>query len=330
MKKKLLMISAVILLVALVSVFALGDLLNPSFHPAELKLTINKKAEAGTEPVWYPDNTAGVKGISLRDYDPSLTDKWYHVVPVDVSRNGKQSIYLLASAMYYIGTVTVEVKGDAVTTTYTMPDSGYYSIYPKGECLKWFTSMEEITTGFLENPTSDMQFGTAVSREKDLGGQSIALLFICNRVTYSAPLNKAGDCLVRYYKTAESVRNYQAECMKMLEKMNEERAAKAAAEAEAAARAAAEAAAAEAAAAAAAEAEAAETAAATDAAENPDAVAETASENASESTEETTGSENTAAETTENAEEAATEAAENAEEPATEATEAAEEATTEQ
>ena len=219
MKKIWLIITAAVLLATAAMVFAMGEGTKeevPSIHPEELRLEINHQANPDKEPVWFSNNTMGVKGISLKDYNPELTDKWYQVVPVDVSRNGKQSIYLVASCMNYIGTVTVEVNGDEVTTTYSVPNDRY-EIYPGEECIKWFTSMDEITADFLANPVSDQAFGKAVSRENDLNGQSIALLFICNQVTYCNPLNARGDSLYGYCESVDSVMNSQAGCMKMLE-----------------------------------------------------------------------------------------------------------------
>ena len=36
----------------------------------------------------YKNNTLGAVGLSLREMDKNLTDKWYHVVPVDLTKEG--------------------------------------------------------------------------------------------------------------------------------------------------------------------------------------------------------------------------------------------------
>ena len=276
----------------------------------------SKKAAPAQEPTWYANNTVGVIGISLRDEYPNLTQKWYNVLPVDVSKDGTQTFQLVASNKYYLGNVKVTVSGDEVTTTYAYPYMTDYELYPQDECLAWFTGVEEITSAFLENPTSEMKFGTAISREKDLNGQETALLFICNHVTYRVPFNDAGAAPIRFWRNHLRMADYFAGAKTMLEKVETEYAQKKA-EAEAAAQAEAEAAAKaeEEAAAAAAEAETVE--------EAVEEAAEAVEEAAEEAVKE---AEETAEEAAETAEKAAEEAAETVKENAEEAVETAEKA----
>ena len=276
----------------------------------------SKKAAPAQEPTWYANNTVGVIGISLRDEYPNLTQKWYNVLPVDVSKDGTQTFQLVASNKYYLGNVKVTVSGDEVTTTYAYPYMTDYELYPQDECLAWFTGVEEITSAFLENPTSEMKFGTAISREKDLNGQETALLFICNHVTYRVPFNDAGAAPIRFWRNHLRMADYFAGAKTMLEKVETEYAQKKA-EAEAAAQAEAEAAAKaeEEAAAAAAEAETVE--------EAVEEAAEAVEEAAEEAVKE---AEETAEEAAETAEKAAEEAAETVKEVAEEAAETVEKA----
>ncbi len=88
---------------------------------------------------------------------------------------------------YYFDTVIITVSGDSVTTTYNYPTKSWYEFYPEGEFIKWFAGVDQIDSAFLENPTSDMKFGEAISKSKDLNGQDIGLLFVCNRLTYCVP-----------------------------------------------------------------------------------------------------------------------------------------------
>ena len=181
-----------------------------------LKLLKKKKAIQVSNPVWYSNNTACVPGIKLREEYPGLTDKWYNVLPVDVSQNSTQTFDLVASNLYYLGKVTVSVMGDRVIVDYNYLQNQYFQIYPQDECLAWFTGIEQITHEFLENPTSDLKFGVPVSREADLNGQSVALLFICNHVTYRTPLNANGAMPTRYWPNSALLATYFANVKKLL------------------------------------------------------------------------------------------------------------------
>ena len=171
---------------------------------------------------WYTHNTVGVIGISLRDEYPTLTKKWYNVLPVDLSKDGSQTFQLVASNMYYVGTVTVTVSGDSVTTTYNYPTKSWYEFYPESECIKWFAGVKDIGSAFLENPTSDMKFGEAISKAKDLNGQDIGLLFICNRLTYRVPYDDSGVAPIRFWRNHHKMAEYFASTKALFEKMNGE------------------------------------------------------------------------------------------------------------
>ena len=175
-------------------------------------------------PNWYPNNTAGVIGISLRDHYPGLTKKWYHVVPVDVSREGLQSFPMVASNLFYMGNVNVLIEGDNITTTYDYGGKSWYQIYPKDECLAWFTGVDEIQSSFLENPVSDFRFGEPVSREKDLHGQKYALLFVCNHLTYHIPFDKAGHWPTRFWPNSSRNEAYFSSAHTMLRLLETEHA----------------------------------------------------------------------------------------------------------
>lgn len=147
---------------------------------------------------WYPDNTIGAAGLPLRDEYPDLTDKWYNIVPVDLSIQGRQVIPLVASAQFVIGQAVVTVDGDSVTVSYTLGSNVTEVVR---ETLRWFTSPGEITKGFCNSPHSDMKFDRPISIEKDLGGRTIGLLFICIKGTYYenyANLNDAPNLYRQY------------------------------------------------------------------------------------------------------------------------------------
>ena len=168
---------------------------------------------------WYPNNSVSVVGISLRNAYPELTKKWYHVLPVDLSQDGTQIFPIVAGNMYYIGTVSVTVAGDDVTTTYSYHARNDYHIYPQDECLAWFTGINQITGEFLESPASDMAFGKAISKSKDLNGQDAALLFICNHLTFRVPFNNKGVTPSRFWPNSNLLKDYYAGVNAVMEKL---------------------------------------------------------------------------------------------------------------
>lgn len=155
--------------------------------------------------VWFPDNTMGVAGYSLRDM--GITDKWYNVVPVNLTENGIYQIPLVASNMYMIGNAIVTVEDGNVTVDYKLHKHSPGGINMKGECVKWFASMEDITAEFCSDPQSDLAFGQAVPTA-ELG--DVGYLFICNRVTYCQPVTCDGIYLPRYIRTQQRWKDYRA------------------------------------------------------------------------------------------------------------------------
>ncbi len=154
---------------------------------------------------WYPNNTMGVAGYSLRDM--GITDKWYNVVPVNLTENGIYKIPLCASNMVVIGNAIVTVNGDEVTVTYETQHATPGNLTINSECVKWFKSIDEITADFCAAPTSDIAFGDVVNKA-DLG--DVAYLFICNGVTYCQPITSNGIFLAPYHYDAPVWQDYRA------------------------------------------------------------------------------------------------------------------------
>lgn len=167
---------------------------------------------------WYPKNTVGVVGLSLRDEYPGLTDKWINIVPVDLTVQGTQEIELVAGNMFHIGKAFVDVDGDNVTVTYSYTNNVTEAF---SECVKWFKNVDEITTEFCENPTSDLVFGQPVSIANDLGGQEVALLYICNSATYYQTFITKQDAPTRYYENLKKWQNYRAGLYELMDKIPE-------------------------------------------------------------------------------------------------------------
>ena len=142
---------------------------------------------------WYPNNTMGVAGYSLRDM--GITDKWYNVVPVNLTENGIYKIPLVVSNLYTIGNAIVTVDGDNVTVDYETQWASPGNLTIHSECVTWFDSIDDVTAEFCADPQSDLAFGEPMNKS-ELG--NIGYLFICNGVTYCNPIADNGIFLARY------------------------------------------------------------------------------------------------------------------------------------
>lgn len=185
--------------------------------------------EAGAQPEvpvlaydykWYPNNTMGVAGYSLRDL--GVTDKWYNAVPVDLTVDGIYKIPMVASNMFVIGNAIVTVEGDNVTVTYETQHASVGNLTISSECVKWFDEIADITADFCADPQSDIAFGDAVSTA-DLG--DVGYLFICNRVTYCQPIADNGIYLPSYNHNHKTWEAYRAGLDAMVEALTAEEAA---------------------------------------------------------------------------------------------------------
>ncbi len=164
----------------------------------------------------YLHNTMSVVGMPLRDLYPGLTDKWYHVLPVDLTKDGVIYYQTAVSNTFWMGYVKLTIQNGTVTTDFAIP---YGDIEPEEQCLAWFTSIDEITTEFLNNPKSDLRFGQPVDIQKDLKGQDIALLFICNHLTYKMPIDFNYTFPARFFPKSAEVKAYEREVMDLFNRM---------------------------------------------------------------------------------------------------------------
>lgn len=170
--------------------------------------------EAGKQPEapvlkyeykWYPNNTMGVAGYSLRDM--GITDKWYNIVPVDLTQDGIYKIPMVASNMFIIGNAIVTVEGDNVTVDYETQWASPGNMTISSECVKWFDEVADVTADFCADPQSELAFGEAISKA-ELG--NVGYLFICNRVTYCQPIADNGIYLPRYSHVGNVWADYRA------------------------------------------------------------------------------------------------------------------------
>ena len=93
-------------------------------------------------------------GLELRQLYPGLTDKWYNILPVDLSEEAIYTVPLIASNLYFIGTATITVEDGQVTVDYLYNGvPRYVNNIPLSECVAWFTDADDITAEFINNPS---------------------------------------------------------------------------------------------------------------------------------------------------------------------------------
>ena len=134
----------------------------------------------------YTDNTACSFGPAFRDVRPGLTDQWYLFTPIDLTRQGRQTFEYVASNMYLIGEVYVDVNGDTVRVTYhNFYEDQDGKTKTLTEYFTFFPDLDSVTN--VEPETMDdlgFRFGQNISIAEDLNGDTNVLLFVRNRVTY--------------------------------------------------------------------------------------------------------------------------------------------------
>ncbi|MGI6653483.1 MAG: hypothetical protein ACOX55_05180 [Christensenellales bacterium] len=159
-------------------------------------------------PHVYPHNTVCAAGLSLREENPQLTRKWYHVVPIDLTKDGETELPLVASNLFVIGKAIVSVHEGKVAVTYAYEKG---RMREEGQLLNWFTSMDEITTDYLNAPEGKFEFGKEVDIATELNDAEVGYLFICNTISYSEAYRHNGDQLPSYnHGSAENTQAREA------------------------------------------------------------------------------------------------------------------------
>lgn len=172
--------------------------------------------EKGT---WYPDNTACSFGPAFRDVRPGLTDKWYLFTPVDLTRQGTQTFEYIASNLYLIGEVYVDVYGDTVRVTYhnfyeaqggnTQTLTEYFTFFHD---LRSVTNVEPETMG-----DPGFRFGQSISIAGDLDGDTNVLLFVRNQVTYRDYVTDSHK-LTRFWPNLKERRDLRNQMLAMMDR----------------------------------------------------------------------------------------------------------------
>lgn len=173
-----------------------GMLLEVDFFLSKLQNELPSE-EPEITAVWYNSNTAGLAGLSLKDL--GIADDWHNVVPVDLTAEGTQTFPLVAADAHHIGSVNVTVSGGQVVVECVYMAG---EIYEKSQCIKWFTSADQLTAGDLASIEGGLCSGEAVSIADDLNGASVAFLSVNNKVTFRSPIDNKGNELPRYFRNA--------------------------------------------------------------------------------------------------------------------------------
>ena len=158
------------------------------------------------EVVWYPNNTIALAGLSLQEANTRLPDKWYNVIPVDLTRDGRQTYFLTISNARFIGECYVDVWGDEVTVSCEVLERS--GIELKSEYGRWFTSLSQVTDRSIEDTENGFVFGQPLSISRDLDGADVALLFIRSKATYRQPF-RDGSELPRYWRNTPQWKDFR-------------------------------------------------------------------------------------------------------------------------
>ena len=177
----------------------------PSPWDAKRLLPIDEDAEKA-EVTHYPNNTICVAGLTLKEADASLPEKWYNVLPIDLTKDGRSVYQLMISNIFLIGEVYVDVWGDEVTVSCDLVDST--AVRPLSWYGRWFTRLGDITTASIESSEGGFTFGEPVSIADDLGGADTALLFIRSKASYYQPF-RDGTTLTRYWRNLDEWKEFR-------------------------------------------------------------------------------------------------------------------------
>ena len=162
---------------------------------------------------WFESNTVCLRGLYIRDFAPELTGKWYNVVPIDLTNQGRQTFDLVAGNLYFVGKAYVDIEDGSLTLTYDYYMSDIAT--PVSECAALFTSMDELTAEYLEDPTPNFTVGKPVK----LDGSETALLFVFNRLSYTNPYDSLNHLLTRYWPNHPRYMKSQAAMKDLLTKL---------------------------------------------------------------------------------------------------------------
>ena len=135
---------------------------------------------------YLPNNTVSSFGPQFRVVNPRYTKKWYMFTPIDLSVQGRQAFTLVASNMYEVGEVYVDVFGDTVNVSYTYyyASDEYTKMEPRKEFITFYNDFAQALNHDLDTGETRFAFGRPFSIANQLDGDTNVLMFIRNNLTY--------------------------------------------------------------------------------------------------------------------------------------------------
>lgn len=173
----------------------------------------DEEEEEKPEKTWFPNNTICLAGLSLQEASSNLPNKWYNVIPVDLTHEGRQTFFLTISNARFIGECYVDVWGDEVTVSYDLIENT--AIEPKSSYGRWFTRLGQITENSIESTEKGFVFGEPLSISEDLDGADVALLFIRSKATYYLPFPDGSE-LTMYWRNTASWKEFRANLQELM------------------------------------------------------------------------------------------------------------------
>lgn len=159
----------------------------------QLKIVVENNVETHyydqISNAFYPRNTVSSFGPHFRDVTPALTDKWYMFTPIDLSIQGRQTFDLVASNIFRVGEVYVDVNQDTVVVSYKMfyETNNGFTTERLSEFLKFYNSYADVDIVEPEDmaqPATMFAFNQPFSILNHLGGDTNVLMFVRNRISY--------------------------------------------------------------------------------------------------------------------------------------------------
>jgi len=143
---------------------------------------------------WWRDNTACAFGTRIRDENPELTDKWYMLATVDITKDGVQDFPLIASNAYVVGTVYATVKNGTVAVIYELTSD---KAVVKEEFLTYFQGFDQVVTVEPEELSAQaIPIGEPVQMEELFPGSDSVLVFLRLKLDYDI----YADGVKRFYE----------------------------------------------------------------------------------------------------------------------------------
>ena len=132
------------------------------------------------------NNTVCAFGPRLRDVNlyPYNTSAWYMFTPFDASRDGRQTYELVASNMYIVGTLTIDIQNGQLIIDYKLADTSKFDI-----TLEFFTVLSRIEDINRYEPEEllslKMNTKQPISLDDHFGEDRQLVLYFCSRCDYT-------------------------------------------------------------------------------------------------------------------------------------------------